>query len=269
MNLKTLLFLASLASSGSYVTVQAQTPVTVGQSGIEKKCTGKVKDADGGQVIGATVVVKGTKKIAITDFEGNFTLEKVKKGDVLVISSLGYQNVEVIFDGKPIDVTLIFDDKSLEEVVVVGYGVQKKSSMTASVTSISKDDLTKQITSNVASAIQGRAPGVEILQKGGDAGGNVSILIRGAGSFGSTEPLYIIDGAVSSNGLNTLNPNDIASIEILKDGSAAAIYGSRAANGVVLVTTKNGQKGAPKVEITASYTLQTLSKKLNFMNAEQ
>lgn len=269
MNLKTLLFLASLASSGSYVTVQAQNPVTVGQSGIEKKCTGKVKDADGGQVVGASVVVKGTKKIAITDLEGNFTLEKVKKGDVLVISSLGYQNVKVIFDGKPIDVTLIFDDKSLEEVVVVGYGVQKKSSMTASVTSISKDDLTKQITSNVASAIQGRAPGVEILQKGGDAGGNVSILIRGAGSFGSTEPLYIIDGAVSSNGLNTLNPNDIASIEILKDGSAAAIYGSRAANGVVLVTTKNGQKGAPKVEITASYTLQTLSKKLNFMNAEQ
>ena len=269
MNLKMLLFLASLASGGSYINVQAQNPVTVGQAGTEKKCTGKVKDADGGQVVGASVMVKGTKKNAMTDLQGKFSLDKVKKGDILVVSSLGYKPVEVAYDGNPIDVTLVFDDTSLEEVVVVGYGVQKKSSMTASVSSISKEEITKQVTSNIASALQGRAPGVEIYQRGGDAGGNVSILIRGAGSFGSTEPLYIIDGAVSSNGLNTLNPNDIASIEILKDGSAAAIYGSRAANGVVLVTTKNGQKGKPKVEITGTYTLQSLSKRLDFMNANQ
>ena len=241
MNLRTLLFLMPLALSGNYVTIQAQNPQVVGQSENKKKCTGTVKDTDGNEVIGASVIVKDTKNGAVTDLSGNFTLDNVKNGDILVISYLGFKTVEVKFDGRPLNITLKSEDTSLDEVVVVGYGVQKKSSMTAAVSSISKDDLTKQVTSNIASAIQGRAPGVEILQKGGDAGGNVSILIRGAGSFGSTEPLYIIDGAVSSNGLNTLNPNDISSIEILKDGSAAAIYGSRAANGVVLVTTKNGQ----------------------------
>ncbi len=269
MNLRTLLILMSLAGSGTAVTMQAQTPIAVGQSDVEKKCTGTVKDDEGNEVIGASVLIKGTRNGVVTDSDGNFVIDRVKLGETIVISYLGYKTVEVKFDGSPLNIKLTNDNKALDEVVVVGYGVQKKSSMTAAVSSISKEDLTKQVTSNIASAIQGRAPGVEILQKGGDAGGNVSILIRGAGSFGSTEPLYIIDGAVSSNGLNTLNPNDIQSIEILKDGSAAAIYGSRAANGVVLVTTKNGQKGATKVEITGSYTLQTLSKKLDFMNADQ
>lgn len=269
MNIRALLILLSLAVNGTTVTMQAQNPIAVGQSDVEKKCTGTVKDADGNEVIGASVLIKGTRNGTVTDLDGKFTIERVKNGEILVISYLGFQTVEVKFNGTPLNIKLKNDDKALDEVVVIGYGVQKKSSMTAAVSSISKEELTKQVTSNIASAIQGRAPGVEILQKGGDAGGNVSILIRGAGSFGSTEPLYIIDGAVSSNGLNTLNPNDISSIEILKDGSAAAIYGSRAANGVVLVTTKNGQKGAPKVEITGSYTLQTLSKRLDFMNADQ
>ena len=154
-------------------------------------------------------------------------------------------------------------------MVVVGYGVQKKSSLTASVATVSAEEVNKQITSNVATSLQGRAPGVEILQKGGVAGGDVSILVRGAGSFGSTEPLYLIDGAVSENGINSLNPNDIASIEVLKDGSAAAIYGSRAANGVVLVTTKSGKAGKTKVELTGSYTYQTPTKYLDFLNADQ
>ncbi len=164
---------------------------------------------------------------------------------------------------------LVEDAEQLDEVVVVGYGVQKKSSMTAAVATVSGKELAKQVTGNVASALQGRTPGVEVLQNGGEAGGDISILIRGAASFGSTEPLYIVDGAVSNNGINSLNANDIASIEILKDGSAAAIYGSRAANGVVLVTTKSGKSGKTTVEINGSYSSQTPSKRLDFMNASQ
>ena len=161
------------------------------------------------------------------------------------------------------------DAEQLEEVVVVGYGVQKKSSMTAAVASVSAKEIAKQVTANVASALQGRTPGVEVLQNGGEAGGDVSILIRGAGTFGSTEPLYIVDGAVSNNGINSLNSSDIESIEILKDGSAAAIYGSRAANGVVLVTTKGGKAGRTIVEVNGSFSYQTPTKMLDFMNAEQ
>ena len=136
-----------------------------------------------------------------------------------------------------INVQMKDENQQLEEVVIVGYGTQKKSSMTAAVSSVSAKEVQKQVTANVASALQGRTPGVEILQRGGIAGAEVNIVVRGAGSFGATAPLYVIDGAIA-DGLDALNPSDIESIEILKDGSAAAIYGSRAANGVVLVTTK-------------------------------
>ena len=130
----------------------------------------------------------------------------------LVISYIGYEAQEILLGDKTnISVVLHEDNEVLDEVVVVGYGVQKKSSMTAAVASVSAKELQKQVTGNVASALQGRAPGVEILQKGGEAGADVKILVRGAGSFGSTEPLYIIDGAVSGNGLNSLSSNDVSS----------------------------------------------------------
>ena len=230
-------------------------------------CTGVVKDPSGEVLIGATITVKGSKNATVTDIDGKFSLSGINKGDVLVVSYLGFDPTEVKWNGQPLNITLKSDEQDLEEVVVVGYGVQKKSSMTAAVATVSQKELQKQVTSNVATALQGRAPGVEVLQNGAEAGGDVSILVRGAGSFGSTEPLYIVDGAVSNNGINSLNPNDIASIEILKDGSAAAIYGSRAANGVVLVTTKNGQSGRTTVEVNGSWSYQTPSKKLDFMNA--
>ena len=232
-------------------------------------CTGVVKDPSGEALIGASITVKGTKNATVTDIDGKFTLSGINKGDVLVITYLGFDPTEVKWNGQPLNITLKSDAQDLEEVVVVGYGVQKKSSMTAAVATVSQKELQKQVTSNVATALQGRAPGVEVLQNGAEAGGDVSILVRGAGSFGSTEPLYIVDGAVSNNGINSLNPNDIASIEILKDGSAAAIYGSCAANGVVLVTTKNGQSGRTTVEVNGSWSYQTPSKKLDFMNASQ
>lgn len=235
----------------------------------QKAVQGMVFDAQREPIIGATVKEKGTNNATVTDLDGAFTLN-VKPGTTLVVSYLGFQPQEVtVGNAGNITVTLTEDSKALDEVVVVGYGVQKKSSMTASVATVSTKDMNKQVTSNVATALQGRAPGVEILQKGGVAGGDVSILVRGAGSFGSTEPLYLIDGAVSENGINSLNPNDISSIEILKDGSAAAIYGSRAANGVVLVTTKSGKAGKTKVELNGSYTYQTPTKYLDFLNADQ
>lgn len=234
----------------------------------QRSVTGVVTDTNNETVIGASVFEKGTSNGTITNLSGEYSLQ-VPSGATLVFSYIGYVTQEVVVGEKStINVTLSEDTEQLEEVVVVGYGVQKKSSMTAAVASVSAKEIAKQVTSNVASALQGRTPGVEILQNGGEAGGDVSILIRGAGTFGSTEPLYIVDGAVSSNGLNSLNPSDIESIEILKDGSAAAIYGSRAANGVVLITTKSGKSGRTVVEINGSFSYQTPSKMLDFMNAE-
>lgn len=249
---------------GSHILISRQAV-----AGSRKKISGVVNDENGEPVIGASVLEKGTTNGTVTDLDGKFVLE-VSSGSVLSVSFIGYKPLDLSVTGKnDYSVILKEDTEVLDEVVVVGYGTQKKSSMTAAVASVSAKEIQKQVTANVASAIQGRTPGVEVLQKGGEAGADVKILVRGAGTFGSTEPLYIIDGAVSNNGLNSLNPNDIESIEILKDGSAAAIYGSRAANGVVLITTKQGKAGRTIVEINGSYSYQTLSKKLDFMNADQ
>lgn len=235
----------------------------------QKAISGKVLDNLNEPIIGASVLEKGTTNGTITDIDGNFNLT-VSDNAVLAISYIGYASQEIAVSGRTdFKIILKEDSEQLDEVIVVGYGVQKKSSMTASVASVSAKDIAKQVTSNVTSALQGRTPGVEVLQNGAEAGGEVSVLIRGAGTFGSTEPLYIVDGAVSNNGINSLNPSDIESIEILKDGSAAAIYGSRAANGVVLVTTKSGKSGKTLVEINGSFSYQTPSKQLDFMNAEQ
>lgn len=235
----------------------------------QKLIKGTVVDSKEEVVIGASVLEKGTSNGTITNIEGQFEI-KASPNTVLVISYIGYKTKEVSV-GNRTSLSIILEDDTevLEEVVVVGYGTQKKSSLTGAVASVSAKEIAKQVTSNVASALQGRTPGVEVLQNGGEAGGDVSILIRGAGTFGSTEPLYIIDGAVSNNGINSLNSNDIESIEILKDGSAAAIYGSRAANGVVMVTTKRGKKGKTVVEINGSFSYQTPTNMLDFMNAEQ
>ncbi len=230
---------------------------------------GTVKDDNGEPLPGVSVLVAGTSNGVSTDLDGNYSIT-VPANSVLSFMCMGFLTQEVAINGRSvIDVQLAVDAELLEDVVVVGYGTQKKSSLTASVASISPKEVSKMVTTNVASALLGRTPGVEILQNGAEAGGDISIIIRGAGTFGETEPLYIIDGAIGSNGINLLNPNDIESIEILKDGAAAAIYGSRAANGVVLITTKNGKSGKVLVEVNSSYSYQTPSKKLNFMNADQ
>ena len=235
----------------------------------QKSITGVVVDANNEPVIGASVLEKGTSNGTITNIDGEYSLN-VSSGATLVFSYLGYKAQEVSVGSKTsINITLMEDSEQLEEVVVVGYGVQKKSSLTGSVASVSNKEIVKQVSSNVASTLQGRTPGVDIIQQAGVAGADVNIVIRGAASFGATEPLYIIDGAFSNSGLTSLNPNDIESIEVLKDGAAAAIYGSRAANGVVIITTKRGKSGKPVIEIDGSYAFQTPTNIPDFLNASQ
>ena len=235
----------------------------------QKMVKGVVTATNGETVIGATVQEKGTENGAITDVNGAYSIQ-VAPGATLVFSYMGYQPQEIaVGNNTVINVTMAEDNELLEEVVVVGYGVQKKSSLTASVASVSSKEIVKQLSSNVASTLQGRTPGVDIIQQAGIAGADVNIVIRGAASFGATEPLYVIDGAFSNSGLSSLNPNDIETIEVLKDGAAAAIYGSRAANGVVLITTKRGKVGKSVVEIDGSYAFQTPTNIPDFLNAEQ
>ena len=236
----------------------------------QRTVTGTVVDDLGQPLIGVSILEKGTTNGVITDMDGNFSLKLTSENPTLVFSYIGYKTQEVSVGGKTtLNVTMSEDSEQLDEVVVVGYGVQKKSSMTASVSSVSSKEIVKTMSSNVASTLQGRMPGVDIVQQAGVAGADVNILVRGAASFGATEPLYVIDGAFSNNGLTSINPNDIESIEILKDGAAAAIYGSRAANGVVLITTKRGKSGKPVVEINGSFAVQTPTNIPDFLNASQ
>lgn len=234
-----------------------------------RKITGTVTDTKGEPVIGASVLVKGAGTGTVTDVDGNFALEAPVDA-LLAVSYIGYKKQEVRVGGKVAYSILLQDDTEvLDEVIVVGYGVQKKSSLTGAVASISSQEISKQVSSNVASTLQGRTPGVDIVQQAGIAGGDVNIVIRGAASFGATEPLYVVDGAFSNAGLSSLNSNDIESIEILKDGAAAAIYGSRAANGVVLITTKKGKSGKPVVEIDGSFAFQKPTNIPDFLNAAE
>ena len=251
----TVLFCACIA-----IVVQAQNIVV----------SGTVTDGEGEPLIGASVVEKGSSgNGAVTDLDGHFSIN-VPSNATLKFSYIGYIAQEIAVNGKTtIDVVLTEDTNTLDEVVVIGYGTQNRSKMSSSVATISSKDVVKQTTQNVASALQGRAAGVDVVQQGGIAGADVNIVVRGAASLTATEPLYVIDGVFSNNGLTTLNPADIESIQVLKDGAAAAIYGSRAANGVVLITTKSGSKGSVKVDANFSYSIQTLAHTPQFLNASQ
>lgn len=241
------------------VTLSAQT----------RSVSGCVTDSDGQPLVGVTVLETNTTNGVATDLDGNYKLN-VNEKSTLTFSSLGYTTQVVAVGGRTeINVQLMEDAAMLEDVVVIGYGVQKRSTMTSSIASVSPKDVLKQTSQNVASALQGRAAGVDVVQQGGIAGADVNIVIRGAASLTATEPLYVIDGVFTNNGLTTINPADIESIEIMKDGAAAAIYGSRAANGVVLITTKKGARGAVHVDANVSYSIQQVTNIPDFLNAEQ
>ena len=235
----------------------------------QNKVTGTVVDATGEAVIGASVIIKGTNNGTVTDFEGNFTLANVPQNANLVISYIGYRTQTIAVSGKnQINVTLEEDKQLLDEVVVVGYGVQRKSDVTGALTRVGEKELGTKPVSNAFEALQGKAAGVDITssQRPGTVG---SILIRGSRSLNaSNSPLYVVDGVpLQAGGIETLNPRDIESIDILKDASSTAIYGSRGANGVVLVTTKRGQEGKMQLSYNGSFTFEKIVDKSPAMSA--
>lgn len=229
---------------------------------------GKVTDKSSGQPLaGVTIQVKGSNAGTSTDNNGNYSIE-VPDNAVLIISSVGYDNVEIPVNGKTIiNISLQSSTTGLNEVVVVGYGTQKKSDLTGSVSRIKGEDVTLLPTQRVDQALQGKAAGVMVLNTDGAPGGNTTIRIRGMNSInGGNNALIVIDG-LQGGDLNSLNPNDIASVEILKDASATAIYGSQGANGVILITTKTGKLGKPVINYNYDISRSKLSKKLDLLNA--
>ena len=232
----------------------------------QKKVTGTVSDAMG-PIIGASVVEKGTGNGVVTDFDGHFALT-VKPGTTLVISYVGYEKQEVkVGSESDLNITLREDSHSLEEVVVVGYGVQKKKLVTGATLQVKGDDVAKLNTTNPLQALQGQTPGMTIISESGQPGEGLKVNIRGLGTTGSSGPLYIIDGVRGD--ISTVNPADIESIDVLKDAASAAIYGSQSANGVVLVTTKNGREGKAIVGFDAYMGWQNAPRKIDMLNAQQ
>lgn len=222
------------------------------QKGNTKKIKGRIVDASGEPIVGATVFQKGTKNAAITDLDGNFVID-APSNSTLTVSYVGFVDQDVKATDN-VKVVLKEDQKALDEVVVIGYGSVKKSDLTGSVASVSGDDLVKTATNSPVAALQGRAAGVTVNLGSGSPDATASIQIRGVGTPNDSNPLYVVDGFPMSD-INYLNPNDIKNIEILKDASATAIYGSRGANGVVIITTKSGQAGNVKVAVDAYYGL--------------
>ena len=235
----------------------------------QKQVSGTVVDAAGEAVIGASVMVKGTSTGTITDFDGNFTLQNVSEKASLVISYVGYRNQTIAVAGKSqLNVTLEEDRQLLDEVVVVGYGVQRKSDVTGALTRVGEKELNTKPVANAFEALQGKAAGVDITtsERPGTVG---SIAIRGQRSISAGQgPLYVVDGVpLQAGGIETLNPRDIESIDILKDASSTAIYGSRGANGVVLVTTKRGQEGKTQLSYSGAFTFEKIVDKSPAMSA--
>ena len=232
-----------------------------------QKVTGTViSGSDNEPLIGASVMVQGTKVGSVTDLDGNFTID-AKNGQTLEVSYLGFITQKVKVNGQKLNITLQEDKHSLDEVVVVGYGVQKKKLVTGATVQLKGDDIAKLNTTNPLSAMQGQTPGVNIVSTSGQPGAAMSVTIRGLGTVGNSQPLYLIDGV--GGDITTLNPADIESIDVLKDAASAAIYGAQAANGVVLVTTKSGKEGSCKITYDGYVGWQTLGRKFEMLNSNQ
>lgn len=253
-------------------------PVTTGDASAMvvqqgKKVTGVVVDATGEPVIGANVVVKGTTNGTITDFDGNYTIEGVSASDVLVFSYIGYLSQEITVGNQAaINVTLSEDSQALDEVVVVGYGVMRKSDVTGSIGVAKGDELTKNQNFSALDNLRGKVSGVNIFSNSSQPGAYSNrVVIRGMATINaSSNPLYVVDGVVMEN-FDLVNPNDIESMEVLKDASAAAIYGARGANGVIMVTTKRGKKDGEGVQISyqGSVSASHIARKMDTMTAQE
>jgi len=252
----------------------------------EKTISGTVKDDTGQPILGASILVKGLAKGTVTDFDGNYTLN-LNTGDVLLFSYLGAETKEVVVgEQSVIDVTLMMTDTSLDEVVIVGYGTVQKSDLTGSVSSVKAEEITKAGMVSLDQALAGRAAGVVVTQNSGEAGAGASIRVRAISSLNGSEPLYVIDGIPMDNEsapglgdqdvessslspLSLINPADIESVEILKDASSTAIYGSRGANGVILITTKSGKVGKGVISIEHDYGISTIPKFIDVLDANE
>lgn len=292
MNLKKCVLLASAFAATSIggvsnVWASGSSSFDVTQQ-VRKQIKGKVVDANGDPIIGANVLEKGTTNGVITDVDGNFILS-VTNGATLEVSYIGYvtQNIKVT-NRTSLDIILNEDSEILDEVVVVGYGTMKRSDLTGAISSIKDKDLQASNPVSVEQGLQGRLAGVNVVKNDGAPGGGISIQIRGTNSFlGGTDPLYVIDGVpmttsnsqetvgfdsnevVSRNALSFLDPSDIESIEVLKDGSSIAIYGSQGANGVVMITTKSGKEGKSKLTLDYGLTISNVAKKLRLLGARE
>jgi TonB-linked SusC/RagA family outer membrane protein len=252
--------IAILASSFFWaLSLSAQNPVTV---------SGQIVDEANEPVIGAGVMQKGTSTGAVTDLDGYYTL-RVPEGSTLVFSCIGYLSQEIVVPagGGTLNLTLATDNMMIEETVVVGYGVQKKSDLTGSISSVKEEDLTHRTITDASQALQGKTAGVTAYSSSAAPGSSPSIQVRGVSSNGSSNPLYVVDGRIT-DGIGTLDPNDIESMEILKDGASAAIYGARAGNGVILITTKKG-RGDGKVSYEFQNTIQSFAHIPKVMNAHE
>lgn len=238
----------------------ASLPMTTTLASSQQKdiCKGVVKDATGELVIGATIKVKGTTNGVVTDVDGAFSLSNVKKGDVLEVSYVGYTTKNVKWNGQDLVISLDEDSKALDEVVVLAYGVkQKRGKLTNSVSSVSEETLRVGSYGDPAQALAGAVSGLKVHQTSGFAGTTPSITLRGGTSYdGSGSPLVVVDGQIRSDGLSDLNSNDIETMEVMKDAGATAIYGARAANGVILITTKQGKEGKAQVNFNAKVGAQ-------------
>lgn len=246
----------------------------------QKKITGVVKDEGGEHIIGATIMVKGATTGTVTDIDGKFSLE-VSKGSSLIISYIGYLSQEIKLKGDKFDYQIVLKEnlKVLDEVVVVGYGVQRKRDVTTSISSVRASDIQDMAVSSIEQALVGRMAGVQITQPNGTPGAGFDIKVRGVGTItAGSSPLYVIDGVplsddtgkatgISVSPLASIEMSDIESIEILKDASASAIYGSRGSNGVVIITTKKGKDGKPVVQYNGHIGMQSVTKKIDVLNA--
>lgn len=230
--------------------------------------TGVVKDASGETVIGATVREKGTDNATVTDLDGNYTIRVAPKA-ALVFSYVGYKSAEVNVGGRTsVNVTLQEDNHTLNELVVIGYGTMKKSDLTGAVGSLAAKDMENAPVANIGQAMQGKIAGLQVVDAG-KPGDNVSIKIRGLGSINNCDPLVVIDGVPTDLGLNAINTADVERIDVLKDASATAIYGSRGANGVVMVTTKKGKEGKGRLAFATNMSFQNATKTPSLLNAAE
>ena len=236
---------------------------------LAQSITGTVNDQFGEPILGASVLVKGTTNGCVTDLDGNFSLSGVQNGQTLSISFIGYVTQEVTVDGRAhYEVTLNENSELLEDVVVVGYGVQKKSNLTGAISQVKSGDIQNRTISDVNQSLQGKTAGVQMISTSGTPGAESTIRVRGFSSNSTSDPLYVVDG-VRVNSISNIDPNDVESMEVLKDAASAAIYGAEAGNGVIMITTKRGKAGQGKISYSGQWAIQSMGRKPEVMNAQQ